>query len=175
MNDILKYFPEKIEKKIATEALDKMDSLEEIRLRAEKPIILKFNGFEKIIKYTVTGYEILSSLQTICENSIYTYQNQIAEGFITVKGGHRVGISGDVVIEDEKVKSISYIYSLNFRIAKQIKDASINLLKHVINMSNNSIYNTLIVGAPGTGKTTILKDLINKISNGFEGFKRNNS
>ena len=98
MNNILKYFPEKIEKKIAEEILDKMDTLEEIRLRVQRPIILKFNDCDKIVKYTVTTEEILSCLQMICENSIYTYQNQISEGFITIKGGHRVGITGSCVI-----------------------------------------------------------------------------
>ena len=81
LSNILKYFPDKIEKKIAEEILDKMDCLEEIRLRIQRPIILKFNDCEKIIKYTVTREEILSCLQMICENSIYTYQNQICNRF----------------------------------------------------------------------------------------------
>ena len=67
----------------------------------------------------------------ICENSIYTYQNQIANGFITVKGGHRVGLSGSCVIEDGKVININYIYSLNFRIAKQIIGSSNKLLPYI--------------------------------------------
>jgi len=89
LNYILKYFPEKIQKKIAEEISDKMGNLEEIRFRTQRPIILKFNNYEKIIPYTITTEEILACLQMICENSIYTYQNQISEGFITIKGGHR--------------------------------------------------------------------------------------
>ena len=116
-------------------------------------------------------------MQIICENSIYAYQNQICQGFITVKGGHRVGITGEVVIENEKVKNISYIHSLNFRVAKQIEGASNNILKEILNIPSNSVFNTLIVGTPGTGKTTILKDLIKKISNGIDefNFQRNHS
>ncbi len=94
-------------------------------------------------------------------------------GFITIKGGHRVGITGEVVIENGKVKNISYIYSLNFRIAKQINGASKNVMEHILDIANNTVYNTLIVGTPGTGKTTILKDLIKNISNGTENFHRN--
>jgi len=120
LSSILKYFPDRVEKKIAEEVLDKMDSLEEIRLRSQRPIILKFNDIEKIIKYTVTNEEILACLQMICENSIYTYQNQISNGFITIKGGHRVGITGSCVVEDDKIININYIYSLNFRIARQV-------------------------------------------------------
>lgn len=66
-------------------------------------------------------------------------------GYITVKGGHRIGITGDVVMENGKVKNISYIYSLNFRIAKQIEGAANNILKYILNLQNNSTYNTLIV------------------------------
>lgn len=75
------------------------------------------------------------------------------------------------------MKNISYIHSLNFRVAKQIENASNNVLKEILDIKDNSVYNTLIVGTPGTGKTTILKDLIKKISNGIDeiGFKRSNS
>ena len=171
MYEILKYFPVKIQKKIEEEIEDKPGLLEEIRLRAQKPIILKFNDTEKIIKYIVTTEEILASLQLICENSIYTYQNQIAEGFITVRGGHRVGITGSCVVENGQVININYINSLNFRIAKQILGSSNNLLKYILNVEENSIFNTLIVAPPGTGKTTILRDLVRQISSGIKNTK----
>lgn len=102
MGSILNYFPDKLQKKIAEEILDKMEEIEEIRIRVNRPIILKFNESEKIIKYSISPEEILTTLQLICENSIYSYQNQISEGFITIQGGHRVGISGSCVIEMEK-------------------------------------------------------------------------
>lgn len=76
------------------------------------------------------------------------------------------------MLENGKVKNISHIYSLNFRIAKQVEGASKYILHEVLNFSNNSVYNTLIVGQPGTGKTTILKDIIKNISNGIERFNR---
>ena len=73
-----------------------------------------------------------------------------ASGYITVKGGHRVGIAGDVVIEDGKVKNISYVYSLNFRIAREVNGASNNVMKYILDTENNSVYNSLIVGPPNT-------------------------
>ncbi len=76
-------------------------------------------------------------------------------------------------MENGKVKNLSYIYSLNFRIAKQIADASKNIIQYILDIPNNTIYNTLIVGNPGTGKTTILKDIIKNISSGIENFNRN--
>lgn len=148
-----------------------MDSLEEIRIRVQRPIILKFNDCDKIIKYTVTTEEILSCLQMVCENSIYTYQNQISEGFITIKGGHRVGITGSCVIDNGKVININYIYSLNFRVARQVLGSSNKLLKHVLQLDENNVCNTLIIAPPGAGKTTVLRDLIRQISSGIKEAK----
>lgn len=65
-------------------------TLEEIRLRVNKPIILKFNQAEKIFDYNVKPEDILETLRIVCENSIYSYQNQICNGYITIKGGHRI-------------------------------------------------------------------------------------
>lgn len=85
-----------------------------------------------------------------------------------MQGGHRVGITGNVVMKDDKISNINYISGLNFRIAKQVLGCSNKILKHVLNIEEHSIYNTLIVSPPGVGKTTILRDLIRKISNGID-------
>ncbi len=168
MNNILKYFPDKIRDIIKKEIQETNSNLEEIRIRVDKPIILKFNNLEKIVRYKVNSDEILNILQAVCENSIYSYQNQIANGFVTIKGGHRVGISGSCVIENGKVININYINSLNFRISRQILDCSKNILKHILNLKQNTVYNTLIVSPPGSGKTTILRDIVKQVSNGIK-------
>lgn len=162
MQEIFLYFPFK-----AREELSKFDSnsLEEIRIRNNRPIFLKIGQDEVRTGYTIHTEEILEILQKICDNSIYTYQNQICNGYITIKGGHRIGITGNVVIKDGQVTNISHIYSLNFRIARQVLDCSNYVLPYVIN--KNSIFNTILVSPPGRGKTTILRDLIRKLSNGI--------
>ena len=151
MEEILKYFPEKIELQLKNDVKD-FDNLEEIRFRVNRPIVLKFNDMDKVIKYQIGTEEVLAILQSLCENSIYSYQNQIAEGFITIKGGHRIGISGSCAIENGKVINIRYIYSLNFRIARQVIGCSNQVLKHILNLESNNIYNTLIVSAPRNWK-----------------------
>lgn len=162
---ILRYFSKRISQDLE---IFLNEHLEEIRLRANKPIILRYDTYETILKYITKTEDLLETLQNICENSIYAYQKEICEGFITVKKGHRVGIAGNVVIENEKVKNIKYISSLNFRIAKEINDCSKKVLKYILDVENNSVYNTLIVSPPGGGKTTILRDLIKNISNGID-------
>ena len=170
MNDILIYFPTNIRNLLYNEIKNE-ELLEEIRIRINKPIILKFNKSEQIIKYFVNQEEILRILQSVCENSIYSYQHQIAEGFVTVKGGHRVGISGSCVVENGKVININYINSLNFRVARQIFNISKNALKYILNIKENTIFNTLIVSKPGCGKTTLIKDITRQISDGTDDFK----
>ena len=120
------------------------------------------------MKYIVSSEDVIETLQNICENSIYSYQNQICNGFVTIRGGHRVGITGNVIMEDKKIINMNYISSLNFRIAKQIKGCSDKILKYILDLDNNTIYNTLIISEPGAGKTTILRDTIRKISSGIE-------
>ena len=92
--------------------------------------------------------EILEILQRICDNSIYTYQNQICNGFITIKGGHRVGITGEVVVKEGQVINISYIYSLNFRIAREVIGCSNKVLPYILDVNENTVYNTIILSPP---------------------------
>ena len=160
---ILEYFPVRIGQVISNSLNnDEKESLEEIRIRVNRPIILKVRNNNKILNYIITTQDILEIMEKITENSMYSYQKQICSGYITLKGGHRVGISGNVVMEEDKVININYIYSLNFRIARQIIGVSEKILSEVIN--NDNIYNTLIISPPGAGKTTILRDLIRNIS-----------
>ena len=165
ISNLVTYFPDEISKEIKENF---EDDIEEIRLRVDKPLILKFNKREAALKTIASQEIIIKTLQKICHNSIYSFQNQIREGYITVKGGHRIGITGNCVIENEKVSNINYISSLNFRVAKEIKESSSELLKYVLDLENNSIHSTLIVSPPGVGKTTVLRDLIRKISTGIE-------
>ncbi len=91
--DILKYFPLRIQEKICNDLKEYSMSLTEIRIRINRPIILKIGQDEKIIMYRPNDEEILEIMTCICNNSIYAFQSQICEGFITINGGHRVGIS----------------------------------------------------------------------------------
>ena len=153
VSNLLNFFPEEIfevlNKYFEEDLENKIKTIEEIRLRVDKPIMLKFNKYEKILKFNISQELILKTLQYVCDNSIYSFQNQICDGFITIKGGHRIGITGNCVIENNKVININYISSLNFRIAKEIKGCSNKLLKYVLDLENNNIYTTLIVSPPG--------------------------
>ena len=171
IEEILRYFSRNIYNLIMQKLSEKenlKNEITEIRIRVGKPIILKTRNKDIIINYKIDPEEILDLLGRICENSIYAYKNQICEGFLTIKGGHRIGITGTVIIEDNKIININYISSLNCRIAREVIGCSKKILNEVLDIENHTIFNTVIVSPPGRGKTTILRDLIRNLSNGID-------
>lgn len=167
VKSILEYFPSNVKNKILNSSSDfELNTIEEIRIRNNLPVILNLGQAEKIIDYKINSEDMEYIFQKICENSIYSYQNQIINGFITLPGGNRVGLVGTAVIKDEKIINFNYISSLNFRIGRQIIGCSNGIINEIIN--GNTIYNTLIISEPGKGKTTLLRDVVRNISNGIE-------
>ena len=168
--EIVKFFPMNLSNIIYNTIISNnkiRDELQEIRIRVERPLILKLRDSEMIVEYKITQNEILQIVEKLCENSIYAYKKQLCEGYITIRGGHRVGITGTTVIENGEIINIKYITSLNFRIARQVLNCSNRIIGQVVDTKNQNIFNTLIVSPPGRGKTTILRDLIRKLSNGI--------
>ena len=168
IDGILRYFPQKVQELIKNNINDEeLEMLEEIRVRNNLPLILKIGQDEKVIDYKITTEDINYIFQKICENSIYSYQKQIANGFITVQGGNRVGLVGTAVLDgNDKVINFNYISGLNFRISRQIIGCSNQIVDEIFN-GCGGIYNTLIISKPGIGKTTLLRDIVRNVSNGM--------
>lgn len=170
LEELYRYFPSNIYNLLKSTAIQNSkieQELQEIRIRVNKPIILKLRKLEVVIEYEISQTEILQIVEKLCNNSIYAYKNQMCEGFITIKGGHRVGITGSAVMDNGKIINIKYITSLNFRVAREVENCSYSILNQVVDIKNDTINNTLIVSPPGKGKTTMLRDLIKNISNGI--------
>lgn len=163
-------------------------NIEEIRLRSKKPLILNANNKDYFYNekendldlnmnnpYIVTREDIEQTFQIICKYSIHTFMDDIKKGFVTLRGGHRVGIVGKAIVENGQVKNIKHISSLNIRISREIIGCSDKILDHIIN-TNNKVNNTLIISPPQCGKTTLLRDIVRNLSNGnkkygFRGMK----
>ena len=112
IDEIIKYFPTQLYQLLKNVSLQNQaieNNLQEIRIRVDRPIILKLRQADILIDYKITQAEILQTLERLCENSIYAYKNQICNGYLTIKGGHRIGITGTAVVEDEKVINLKYI------------------------------------------------------------------
>lgn len=152
--------------------------LQEIRIRANMPVSVKYKSESLYFKENgmlskdkkdalIADKEMLMEcIQIFSSFSLYAFEDELRQGFITIPGGHRVGICGKVVIEDKQIKTIKNISSINIRIAHQVRGCADTLLKKLI--YNNDFLSTLIVSAPGGGKTTLLRDIIRQISDGNE-------
>lgn len=150
------------------------DELQEIRLRIQKPVILKYNAktcylseqgkitTRKEQLHIVTSQEIRQAMEYISSYSMYAYIEQLKQGFLTIRGGHRVGICGTVVMDHDKVKTIRHISGLNIRVAHEVKGCADILYSRCTRMGK--LIPTLIISPPGCGKTTLLRDMIRKIS-----------
>ena len=170
--EIVKFFPMNLSNILYNTIISNnkiKDELQEIRIRIDRPLVLKLRDKELIVEYKITQNEILQIVERLCENSIYAYKKQLCEGYITIRGGHRVGITGTAVVENGEIINMKYITSLNFRIAREVPNCSNRIIGQVIDIKNQTIFNTLIVSPPGKGKTTILRDLIRNLSNGVNG------
>ena len=167
-DNIFKCFPVNLIKEIESIDNFKCMAIEEIRIRLNLPVILNIGENEIVINHIINREEINYIIQRICDNYLYSYQTQIANGYITIKGGHRVGVVGSAVLKDGQVMNLNYISGLNFRISRQVKDCSVGVIDYVLDKKLNNIYNTLIISPPGLGKTTLLRDIVRKISDGLE-------
>lgn len=165
---IIDYLPDRV-----NNSIDKLDfkKLMEIRIRLNQPIkivydnklcnLLDLNNCNIICKSTYITF----IMDKLTDGSIYAFESSISRGFITTSNGHRVGICGKCIYENDKIVSYKTITSLNIRIPNEIENCSIEIYNILF---TNNIFNTLIISPPLFGKTTLLKDLTQKINNNFD-------
>ncbi len=163
--EIFRILPDSIKSLVGEENFNKV---QEIRLRVNKPLMLEMEQKEKVFNYTVSCEEIDMILKRMSNYSIYAYDEEIKRGYITVKGGHRIGICGKCIVEKEKIKTIRDISSLNIRISKELLGCSDNIVKYLVD--KDEIVNTIIISPPKCGKTTLLRDIARNISDGIIKF-----
>jgi stage III sporulation protein AA len=155
--------------------------LEEIRIRLNKPLMIHSNKFDYMITasgtvtnseydaYRVSKEDCEKTIQLLSNYSVYAIEEELKNGYITLKGGHRVGIVGRGIIEGGRVKALKNISGFNVRISRQIIGAADNLIKYIIK-NESDIYNTLIISPPQCGKTTLLRDIVRQLSNGIKTY-----
>lgn len=165
---VLLYMPKRIAQAIGKISTENIIRINEIRLRANKPISI--SSFGKNYYVTENGGlttsktlgiiskkdDINESFRAICDYSIHSYKNEISEGFITLEGGNRVGMCGTAVLNGQCIETLKYINGLNFRIAGQVIGCSEKLCNRLY---DTNIVSLLIIGPPLSGKTTVLKDM----------------
>ncbi len=147
-------------------------NLEEIRIRNGHNIVLYASGKEYELEcrngVKIDNYSINNIFNSLLNYSAYAYQEELANGYITIEGGHRVGVCGRTVIENGKVKTIKDISSINIRRSREIIGVSDPCMGYLLK-GKHQIYNTIIISPPKCGKTTLLRDMIRNFSGmGFQ-------
>ena len=162
-------------RKILEEEKMEFTYLQEIRLRIGQPLRVIYDNEEKTLpirekqKYIVTKEVIRETMEYISHYSLYAYEHELKQGFLTIEGGHRTGVTGKVIVEQGKVKNIQYISSINIRMSHEILGCAEGLLPFIT--KNRQVCHTVIISPPRCGKTTLIRDLVRQISDGNEYVK----
>ncbi len=168
-NGILKMLPGSIRMAVKEEHLQ-YEYLQEIKLRAGQPLILVYRGEEVMPKrvrdkpYIVTQEEVRETVDYVSNYSLYAFEQEMRQGFITIEGGHRVGMTGQVILDGGKVRNIKYISSVNIRMSHEVKGCADKVFPYIA--YNKQLVHTMIISPPGCGKTTLLRDMVRQISDG---------
>ncbi|MCO7176586.1 stage III sporulation protein AA [Sporolactobacillus kofuensis] len=170
MDQILPYLPESVQQILLHLPEKDQQMLEEIRCRTERPLELIVAG-QKWVPTDHTTMPVFQKeqakqlLQKIGNYSIYTLEEELKRGYVTIPGGHRIGLSGRVLTEQGRVLRLRDVTFFNIRLAKQKIGAALPLVPYLYNRQR--WLNTLLIGAPQTGKTTMLRDIARLISEGI--------
>ena len=177
IDEILKIFSLKI-RTIFKEIKIRYEGLQEVRLRINAPLLIIYENKEYFIAkdaslvrdpkkaIVVTNRDIRETIEYISNYSLYAFEDEIRQGFITIAGGHRIGITGKIILEDKVIKGMKHISFINIRLAHQVKGCADKVIPYILDEENQGIYHTLIISPPRCGKTTLLRDLIRQLSDG---------
>lgn len=177
-DDLLRFFPQDGVGRVVRCALQTANGqVDEIRLRTERPLSFvsgsnvcyidrdgEYIGTSDLKNaYVISKQELAGIYRAVCENSVYAYLDDIRKGFVTVRGGHRIGFAGRAICGDSgRIENFRDINSINIRIAREVKDCAKNIISRIY--CGNRVKSTLIISPPSGGKTTVLRDITRSLS-----------
>ncbi|MGI6364862.1 MAG: stage III sporulation protein AA [Bacillota bacterium] len=160
--EVLPMLGTRVRQALASLEPSRIRGTEEIRLRPGMPVLATGGGQEIWIPPELTVADLQETLNILSQYSFYAFAEQLARGYITIRGGHRIGVAGRVAVAGGRVVSLAEPGSLNFRIARQLLGVGKPVLPWLL--QEGRVHNTLILAPPGCGKTTLLRDLIRLVS-----------
>lgn len=186
LNAIAMILPQSLFRIIRNLDAHTLETVEEIRVRENRPLEIVYKGTYSFVTangslistnkwrqqssndpYKPSRDDCMQLLDLIANHSLYTMEEQLKRGYVTVKGGHRVGLAGTTTVERGVVKQLRTISSFNIRLAREVHNAGKQLLPQIIDHEAKTVHHTLIISAPQHGKTTMVRDLARLISNGL--------
>jgi stage III sporulation protein AA len=166
METVLPFLPKTIIEQLEHIPPIQKFEIEEIRIRTNRPIEITMGGKTMFLPYLVNTEDANQLLNKISHHSIYALEEELRRGYITIDGGHRIGLAGKVILEGGKVKALRDISSFNIRIAKEKIGIADSLIPALY---DRQWQHTMIIGPPQTGKTTLLRDIARVVSSGDSG------
>lgn len=178
MKEVIAILPAPIRSVLSSLPAAVINQVEEIRLRQNQPLEIRYGQRASFVTpagqlsgsarqgWIITEEHVGQLLNQISQHSLYALEEELKRGYITVVGGHRVGIAGKVVLEQGEVKAIRDITSFNIRIAREKKGIAQKVLPYLL--EQGKIHNSLIISPPQCGKTTLLRDIARSLSYGNE-------
>jgi stage III sporulation protein AA len=179
VSHLIQYLPVGIKETLLSLNKDKLNRLLEIRLRRNKPLMIVTDSGDYFLEQSGETKKLYGSFyindrdmevffNILTNSSVYTFEDEIKKGFITLPGGHRVGFVGQVVIYKDEIQTIKHISGFNIRIAREVLGASKGIIRYIFDF-DGVLKHSLIISPPKGGKTTILRDIAREISNGIKG------
>ena len=184
--EILKIFPREL-RQVLGQVPAKFEEIQEIRLRAGQPVYMVCGGREFLVGASgelleeerpegppvcrVSPSQLAQTVEYMSSYSLYAAEDEIRQGFLTIQGGHRIGLAGRTVAQEQQVRLMKFISFLNVRVSHQIKGCADEVMGELYQREGNRarFLNTLLISPPRMGKTTMLRDMIRQISEGSPG------
>lgn len=185
-DEILKIFPRDL-RSLLGQVPAEFDEIQEIRLRAGLPLFMVCGGREYVVgasgrlmepgraaqPYLVTQAQLRETVEFMGSYSLYAAEEELRQGFITIQGGHRIGVAGRILADRQGVRLMKFISFINVRVAHQVKGCADAVMGSLYGRPENGqtagFLNTLVISPPRCGKTTLLRDMIRQISEGRPG------
>ena len=138
-------------------------SVREIRVRAGGHASLTTSGGDVLCQGVISAAQVGQMAEALCEHALYARAEEQRQGFVALRGGHRMGLCGRVIMQGQTVRAVREISSICIRVAGQWRGAADALAPH-LHRRDGSVASVLIVGMPGTGKTSLLRDACRQLS-----------
>lgn len=177
-DELIKVFSKDIRMILKQVSVD-FEMVQEIRLRIQAPLLMICGNREYYItekgalsqrpegSYRVTRQDLKETLEYISSYSLYAFEEELKQGYITIQGGHRIGIAGKAVTDSRGIRGMKFISFMNVRLSHQIVGCAGKVLPYLY--EHGQILHCLIVSPPRCGKTTLLRDVIRQVSDGGAG------
>lgn len=151
----------------AVKSFGDLSEIDEIRLRVNRPVSISVAEKDLLLGTAAKPSDIEHTFKTAFSYSMHSYSKELANGYITTQGGNRVGICGTAVVTSghDNVDTLKYISSVNIRIAREVTGCADEIMKTCF---SDGLCGVLVVGAPSSGKTTVLRDISRQLGNRYK-------